>query len=353
MNHNIAINKISRSALLGLDLGQVSFGTTFSDHMFVADYEDGSWVNPRVAPLEPMPMHPGNAVLHYSQTIFEGMKASCTAEGDPILLRADMHAKRLNASARRMCMPEIPEELFLEGLKTLVSVDRDWIPRGAGSFLYLRPLMIAMDASLYPVPSQSYRFMIITSPSASPIYGKPVRLITEEFYVRAVTGGIGEAKAGGNYAGSYLPAVEAKKKGYDQLVYLESPNFQIIQEAGTMNLFFVIGDRVITPSTKGTILRGITRLSFLTMLKDRGIATEERDISIEEVVVAYREGTLREVFGAGTAAVVSPVAEIAHRDLVMKLPPVEEQKIGASLKAELLSIITGEAEDRRGWTIRI
>ena len=353
MSYDITIQKISRSALEGLDLGQVSFGTTFSDHMFVADYRHGAWINPGIRPLEPMLLHPGNAVLHYSQTIFEGMKASCTSEGDPVLLRADMHARRLNASARRMCMPEIPEELFLEGLKTLVSVDRGWIPRGAGSFLYLRPLMIAMDASLYPVPSQSYRFLIITSPSASPIYGKPVRLVTEEFYVRAVTGGIGEAKAGGNYAGSYLPAVEAKKKGYDQLIYLESPDFQIIQEAGTMNLFFVIGDSVITPSTKGTILRGITRMSFLTMLQDRGIATEERDITIDEVVAAYREGTLKEVFGAGTAAVVSPVAEIAHRDLVMKLPPVKDQQIGASLKAELLSIITGEATDHRGWTIRV
>ncbi len=353
MNIEIAVNQIEKSALAHLDLNDVSFGTTFSDHMFIADYLDGRWQDFRITPIEPIPMHPGNAVLHYSQTIFEGMKALRRKDGTPVLLRADAHAQRLNKSAQRMCMPEIPQELFLAGLRRLVDIERNWIPHSEWGFLYLRPYMIAMDDSLYPIPSKKYKFVIITSPSSSPIYGKPVRLITESFYVRAVKGGIGEAKSGGNYSASYLPAAEAKEIGFDQMIYLESPDFKVIQEAGTMNLFFVIGNKVVTPSTTGTILRGITRSSFLTLLEDNGIKTEVRDITIDEVVQAYETGNLKEAFGAGTAAVVSPVAEIVHNGFVMSLPPISEQKIGASLKADLAAICRGEKKDKWGWTVEV
>jgi branched-chain amino acid aminotransferase len=350
MKYNIEITKTTESKLPQLDFNNIPFGKVFSDHMFIADYYDGKWQDCRIVPFGPFYMHPANMTLHYSQTIFEGMKASKSYKGTPLLLRPELHARRLNASADRMCMPHVPEELFLQGLHELIDLDSAWIPPIKGSSLYIRPYMYASDEFIGVKPSQTYRFVIFTCPVGS-YYDKPVKLITEQTYVRAVNGLTGEAKAGGNYAASLLPARIAQQKGYDQVIWMESPEFKKVQEVGTMNLFFVIGDKVLTPSTSGAILKGITRKCFLEILAKKGIEAEERDIYIDEIIEAYKKGTLKEVFGAGTAAVVSHVAEITHNDFLMTLPPVAERKVGNMLKTEIDGLRDGTIEDTYGWMV--
>ncbi len=352
MKYSIKVTQTRQSNLPKLDFNNIPFGRVFSDHMFVADYYDGRWNDMRIVPFQPFSMHPANMTLHYAQTIFEGMKASKSVAGVPLLLTPHLHAKRLNASADRMCMPHLPEDLFLQALHELIAIDHEWIPPLKGSSLYIRPYMFATDEFIGVKPSTTYKFIIFTCPVGT-YYDKPVKLITEQTYVRAVNGATGEAKAGGNYAASLLPARLAQEKGYDQVVWMESPAFRKIQEVGTMNLFFVIGDTVITPATTGTILKGITRKSFLEILKDKGIRAEERDIYIEEVVAAYKAGELKEIFGAGTAAVVSHVAELTHNGFLMTLPPVSERQIGNMLKAEIDGLRAGTIKDTRGWMVPV
>lgn len=347
--YEIKITRTQDSGLANLDFNNIPFGKVFSDHMFVAEYRDGKWVDSRIIPFQPFTLHPANMTLHYSQTIFEGMKASKSVDGTPLLLRPAMHVRRLNASADRMCMPSVPEGLFLGALQELVALDHQWIPPAdiEGS-LYIRPYMFATDDFIGVKPSQTYKFVIFTCPVGA-YYSKPVDLITEQKYVRAVNGLTGEAKAGGNYAASLYPAELAKKKGYDQVIWMESPDFKKIQEVGTMNLFFVIGDTVITPATTGAILKGITRDCFLTILKAKGIKVESRDIYIDEVVEAYKNGQLKEAFGAGTAAVVSHIASITHNDTKMLLPPLEERTVGNMLKTEIDGLRAGTVADEYGW----
>jgi branched-chain amino acid aminotransferase len=282
-------------------------------------YEGGKWKNLQIVPFEPFTISPAAMVLHYGQAVFEGMKASKSLDGQPLFFRPEMHAKRLNASARRLCMPDVPEDLFMEALHQLVGLDSDWIPPKEGSALYLRPFMIATDPFIGVKPSESFKFFILTGP-VGPYYPKPVSLIVEQQYVRAFKGGTGEAKAAGNYAGSLLPARIAVEKGFDQVMWMDGVEFKYIQEVGTMNIFFVIDGKVITPETDGTILRGITRDSILHLLRERGFDVEVRKISIDEVVAAHKAGTLQEVFGAGTAAVVAHVAQIGYRDEILQTP---------------------------------
>jgi len=347
--YEIKISKTQNSGLAKLDFANIPFGKVFSDHMFVADYRNGNWEDLRIIPFQPFSIHPANMTLHYSQTIFEGMKASKNVDGNPLLLRPEMHAKRLNVSADRMCMPAVPEALFLGALQELISIDHQWIPPAdvEGS-LYVRPYMFATDEFIGVKPSQTYKFVIFTCPVGA-YYSKPVDLVTEQKYVRAVNGLTGEAKAGGNYAASLYPAELAKKKGFDQVIWMESPEFKKIQEVGTMNLFFVIGDTVITPEPTGAILKGITRDSFLSILQAKGIKTESRDIYIDEVVEAYLDGQLKEAFGAGTAAVVSHIASITHNDTKMVLPALKDRKIGNMLKAEIDGLRAGTVADQYGW----
>ena len=352
MNYEINVQKTTQSRLPELDFNNIPFGKVFSDHMFVADYRNGAWEDLRIVPFGHFTMHPANMTLHYSQTIFEGMKASKTTEGVPMLMRPELHARRLNASADRMCMPHVPEELFVQALHELISLDSEWIPSIPGTSLYIRPYMFATDEFIGVKPSDTYKFVIFTCPVGS-YYSKAVDLVTEQTFVRAVNGLTGEAKAGGNYAASLLPAKLAQKAGYDQVIWMESPEFKKIQEVGTMNLFFVIGDKVITPATTGAILKGITRMCFLEICQRRGIPTEERDIYIDEVVEAYMDGTLKEIFGAGTAAVVSHVASLTHNDLKMVLPPLEERTIGNMLKAEIDGLRAGTIEDTYGWFVPV
>jgi len=348
MKYDIKITKTTQSNLPKLDFNNIPFGKVFSDHMFIADYKDGDWTDLRIVPFGPFEMHPANMTLHYSQTIFEGMKASKNKDGAPMLMRPELHSQRLNKSADRMCMPHVPEALFLQALHELIGLDSEWIPSLPGTSLYVRPYMYATDEFIGVRPSATYKFVIFTCPVGA-YYSKPVNLVTEQTFVRAVDGGTGEAKAGGNYAASLLPAKLAQEAGYDQVIWMESPEFKKVQEVGTMNLFFVIGDTVVTPATTGAILKGITRKCFFEILAKKGIKAEERDIYIDEIVEAYMDGTLKEIFGAGTAAVVSHVASLTHNDLKMTLPPLEERTIGNMLKAEIDGLRNGSVEDIYGW----
>jgi branched-chain amino acid aminotransferase len=352
MKYDIKITKTGNSRLSQVDFNNIPFGRTFSDHMFVADFEGGKWKNLQIVPFEPFTISPAAMVLHYGQAVFEGMKASKSLDGQPLFFRPEMHAKRLNASARRLCMPDVPEDLFMEALHQLVGLDSDWIPPKEGSALYLRPFMIATDPFIGVKPSESFKFFILTGP-VGPYYPKPVSLIVEQQYVRAFKGGTGEAKAAGNYAGSLLPARIAVEKGFDQVMWMDGVEFKYIQEVGTMNIFFVIDGKVITPETDGTILRGITRDSILHLLRERGFDVEVRKISIDEVVAAHKAGTLQEVFGAGTAAVVAHVAQIGYRDEIFKLPPVDQRKIGEMIKAEIDGLRSGKIKDTHGWIVPV
>lgn len=352
MTHEIKITTTQHSRLSQVNFDDIPFGKVFSDHMFVADYKDGKWINPRIEPFGPFSTHPACMGLHYGQSIFEGMKASKSHDDRPLLFRPEMHARRLNASARRICMPEFPEDLFVEALHQLVSLDRDWIPTNEGSALYIRPFMFANDEFIGVRPSNSYKFIIFTCP-VGPYYPKPVRLWVEQKFVRAVKGGTGEAKAAGNYGGALYPAKMAQERGFDQVMWMDAHDFKFIQEVGTMNIFFVIGDKVVTPATDGAILKGITRDSIMTILRDKGYTVEERPVTIDEIVEAYKAGQLKGAFGAGTAAVVSHVEAIGFGDLVMELPPMEEREIGEMVKAEINGIRAGLIEDKYGWIVPV
>ncbi len=351
MKYPISLTRTKTSRINEVDFDHLPFGTVFTDHMFVSDYKDGTWQDHRIVPLEPMPIHPANMTLHYGQAIFEGMKAGCNEEGTPLLFRPDMHVDRINESARRMSMPEIPGELFYEAVKAIVSIEKDWIPTKVGSALYIRPFMIAMDDHVGVAQSATYRFIIITLP-VGPYYSKPVKLLADEKYVRAAKGGTGEAKAAGNYAGSLLPARLAREKGFDQVLWLDARYRKFLQEVGTMNIFFVIGDKVVTPITDGAILKGITRDSIITILEEKGYEVEVRPITIDELLDAYDSGILKEVFGTGTAAVVSVVSLIAYKDRLIELN-VDSFNIAPMVKEYMNLLRVGAIADTHNWIIPV
>jgi branched-chain amino acid aminotransferase len=352
MKERIKIIKTKDSRLSKLDFNNMPpFGSTFTDHMFEADYLDGKWQNFTIKPLQNLSLHPSNLTLHYGQAIFEGMKASLSTDGVPMLFRPMDHARRLNNSATRISMPPFPEELFVEVLEQLILVDKDWIPPQEGSAMYIRPFMIAMDNLIGVKPSQSYKFMILLLP-VGPYYDKPVTLRAETKYVRAVKGGIGEAKAAGNYAASLYPFMEAKRAGYDQIMWLDALEFKYVQEIGTMNIFFVVGDKVVTPATDGALLKGITRDSFIKILKSEGIEVEERLISIDELVEWYKNGLLKEVWGSGTAAVVANVSKLAIHDNILEFN-VDDYIIGPKVKSILNKLRSGQLKDNFGWIIPV
>jgi len=346
---NLKITKVQTSAVSNIDFENIPFGKTFTDHMFIADYIDGEWTNMEIVPLSKLSIHPGNLAWHYGQSIFEGMKATRDAEGTPLLFRPEQHIYRLNASARRMCMPEFPEEAFLEAVHTLVRLEKNWIPPQEGSALYIRPFMFAMDEAIGVRPSDTYKFIICTLP-VGPYYSKPVKLKAEETYIRAAQGGVGEAKTAGNYAASLYPAKLAKEEGYDQIMWLDAKEFKYIQEVGTMNIFFVIGDEVITPATEGTILKGITRMTIMEILRDNGYTVTERRISIDEVMEAADKGELKEVFGTGTAAVIAVVDEIKYRDKIVHLNP-NDYIVAPLAKSTINGLRNRTIADSKGWVI--
>ena len=347
MNQEIKITKTANSRIDSLDFNNIPFGKVFTDHMFVVDYADGQWVNPEIVPLDMIPTHPGNLAWHYGQAIFEGMKASKSKAGNPLLFRPEQHAVRLNESARRMCMPEIPAELFLDGLRKLVAIDAAWIPPQEGSALYIRPLMYATDESIGVRQSDTYKFIIMCLP-VGPYYNQPVKLTADEHSVRAVVGGVGEAKTAGNYAASLLPARNARAEGYDQVMWLDAIHHKFVQEVGTMNIFFVIDGEVVTPATDGAILKGITRACAIQLLEDKGHKVVERPVTIDELVLAAQNGTLQEVFGTGTAAVVSPVCLIGYKDTRIELDP-DTFTIAPMIKDTINKLRTQEVEDKFHW----
>ncbi len=349
LKYPISVTPTTKSRISSVDFSNIPFGKVISDHMFVTEYDGKQWVNPRIEQFHNLEMSPANLALHYGQSIFEGMKAT-KRNGEPVLFRADAHARRLNVSAERMCMPQLPEDLFLQALKMLVDLDRDWIPEDEGHSLYIRPVMFATDEYFGVHASETYKFIIFTGP-VGPYYPKPVRLWVEEVFTRAAQGGVGEAKCAGNYGASLLPAQRAKKAGYDQVMWMDAQEKKYVQEVGTMNLFFVMDGKVITPATTGTILRGITRDSFTTLLKDWGYTVEDRLLSIAEIADAYWRGTLQECFGAGTAAVVSHVSDITWRDRKLDLSPVDDQHrpVGTRLKNYINQLRTGRIRDEYDW----
>lgn len=342
----IKIKKIQESRIQSIDFENLPFGKEFTDHMFEVDYDGHSWVNPTIRPLAKLNVHPANLAWHYGQAIFEGMKATKSKDNTPLLFRPEMHIKRLNTSAKRMCMPEFPEALFLEAIENLVSIEKDWIPSQEGSALYIRPLMIATDEFIGVRPSDTYKFIIMCLP-VGPYYPKPVRLKVAEKYIRAANGGVGEAKTAGNYAASLYPAKLAKEEGFDQIMWLDANEFKYIQEVGTMNIFFVIDGKVITPLTEGTILKGITRDSAIKILRKEGFQVEERPITIDEVVRAYDSGILDEVFGTGTAAVVAKVSKISYKGENLTLK--EEGKAGTLVKKIINDLRSGVGDDEWNW----
>ncbi len=352
MKYPITIQRTKQSRINEVDFENIPFGKVFSDHMFVSDYRDGKWVDHRIVPFQNFTMHPASMALHYGQAIFEGMKASKNYEGKPMLFRPEMHARRLNASARRLMMPDLPEDLFLQGLHELISIDAGWIPPMEGSAMYIRPFMFATDEFFGVKPSKTYRFCIFTGP-VGPYYDRPVSLYADTEYVRAVPGGTGEAKAAGNYAGALLPTEKAIARGFDQVMWLDGKEFKYVQEVGTMNIFFVIDGVVVTPQTDGAILKGITRESIIHILKEKGFQVEVRPLAIDELVEASKAGKLEEAFGTGTAAVVARVSKIQYQDVVMKLPEAGPESVGAIAKREIDGLRSGRIEDTHGWVVPV
>lgn len=335
------------------DLG---FGTLFTDHMFVADFKEGKgWYDPRVEPYGPMPLEPAAAVLHYAQAIFDGLKAFRGADGTVRLFRPQKHVQRMNHSAAQMCIPLLDPELALRSLVTLVGIERDWVPKTIGTSLYVRPTIIASEAFLGVRPAKSYIYFVILSPVGAyyPEGMAPVKIRVEEKHVRAVEGGLGSAKTGANYAASLMAGEEAKHEGFTQVLWLDGVHRKYIDEVGTMNIMVKIGGEVITPPLGGTILPGVTRDSVLTLLREWGAGVSERQISIDEVVAAHKAGTLDEVFGTGTAAVISPVGELAYKGHRMvvgggKIGPTTQKLYDA-----IVGIQYGTAPDTRGWTLEV
>ncbi len=349
---NITITRTENSKLDHIDFNNIPFGKYTSDHMFVMDYDNGDWKDFRIVPYQNFQIDPQSKALQYCQCIFEGMKATIGSDNIPKLLRPDLNIKRFNLSAERMCMPTIPEDIFLKALKTIVNHEKAWIPKEEGSALYVRPTMFATENALSVVPSSSYTFYIYTAP-AQPYFTTPVKLITEQELIRAVPGGTGEAKTGGNYAGSLLASQLAKKKGFDQIIWLEGPDFKKVQEAGMMNLFFVIGDTVLTPALSGAVLKGTTRNYFLDILKEKNIKVEVRDIYMDEVLEAYKKGDLNEAFGSGTAAVVSHISEITHNNIQMLFPNAGKTGIATMLYDEINGLRSGRIADKRQWLVPV
>lgn len=345
----ITIEQTTESRLPLVDLDDPGFGKHYSDHMLVADYENGKWTKVTIMPYQNFSLSPATSAIHYGQSIFEGMKAYKNQAGEAVIFRPEENWKRLNESATRMMMPEVPEEVFMDGLKSLIQVDSDWVPSKLGNSLYIRPFLFATDAYVGIKPSDNYRFAIITSPVGA-YYSNPVNVLVSDYYVRAFEGGTGAAKAAGNYGATMRPMMEAKAKGFDQVLWMDPRGFKEIQEIGTMNVMFEINGKLITPSDeKGDILKGITRKSVVELAKHKGITVEERVITIDEVVDAFNNGTLTDAFGLGTAATIAPIASIQYGETKITLPELDKRTTSNSIRKEMDAIKYGINPDPFNW----
>lgn len=348
----IKVQKAANSRIKELDYNHITFGKLFADHMFMADYGGGAWKDATIMPYGPVLMSPSTSALHYGQAIFEGMKAYKNEKGEVALFRPLDNHKRINISAERMAMPTIPEELFIEGLRQLIALDKDWVPDADGSSLYIRPFIVGTDEFIGVKPSDNYRFYIITSP-AGRYYNEPVKVLVETNYIRAVEGGVGFVKASGNYGRSLFPTKLAQQRGYQQIIWTDARNHRYLEESGTMNLMIVIDDVLITPPIGDTILAGITRDSVLTLARDWKMKVQERKISIDEVIDAHKRGTLEEAFGTGTAATIADISTIGFEGKDYVLPPVSERIFSNRVSQELDNIRKGKSEDKHNWMYKI
>ncbi|MBG7612712.1 branched-chain amino acid aminotransferase [Polaribacter sp. BAL334] len=349
MTTQIEIQRIEKSKITSVDFSNLPFGSVYSDHMLECNFKNGAWETPVIKPFSPISLDPSSKIFHYGQSIFEGMKAYKDEAGKTLLFRPLDNWKRLNKSAERLMIPQIPEEIFMEGLKELLKVDNDWIPTNDGSSLYIRPFMFATGNGFHASPANEYKFIIATAPSGAYFAGK-VKVLIEEKYARAANGGVGYAKAGGNYAAQFYPTQLAMDKGYNQVIWTDDNTHQFIEEAGAMNIFIRINDTLITSPTSDRILDGITRKSILQIAEDAGIQTEVRKISVGEVVEAAKNGNLKEMFGAGTAAVISPIAGFGYQENDYELPVLEDS-FASQLKKKITDIQTNKAADPYGWRV--
>jgi len=348
---NIEVVKAESTKIHDVDFDNLAFGSVFSDHMLECNYKDGKWQEPKVVPYQPITLDPSAKIFHYGQSIFEGMKAYKDTNDDVWLFRPLDNFMRLNISSKRLAMPELPEEYFMEGLKTLLQIDRDWIPKKDGSSLYIRPFVFASGKGFHASPADEYKFLIATAPSGAYFSGK-VKVLIEEKYSRSANGGVGYAKAGGNYAGQFYPTQLAIEKGYNQVIWTDDNTHENIEEAGAMNVFVRINDTLITAPTSDRILDGITRRSVLTIAEEKGMQVEVRDIKVKEVVEAAKNGSLKEMFGAGTAAVISPISGFGYKDEDYDLPELENS-YASVLKKRITDIQTNKTEDPFGWRYKV
>jgi branched-chain amino acid aminotransferase len=349
---SLNIKKTEKSRINDVDWDNLPFGKVFSDHMLVMDYKDGAWQDAEIVPFENLQLHPATSAIHYGQSIFEGMKANRTENDEVLIFRPDMNAKRFAESCERMCMPVIPEDIFIDLIKKTVDLDREWIPKKDGYSLYIRPFMFATDDFIGIKPSDTYKFIIFTCPVGA-YYSQPVSVKIEEYYTRAAQGGVGRAKTAGNYAASLYPAKLAQEQGFHQLIWTDAAEHKYIEESGTMNVVFEMDGKLVTPAEDmDTILRGVTKRSVVDIAKHWGIEVEERRVTVEEVVQALRDGKVTDAFGAGTAATIAQIAKIGFRDELFELPSIESRTVSNRIKNYLNDLKSGKVEDELNWLLK-
>ena len=347
----INITRTKKSKISDVDFNDLKFGQVFSDHMLVCDYENGEWQAPEIVPYQAISLDPSAKIFHYGQSVFEGMKAYKDTDNNILLFRPLDNCKRLNISSKRLAIPELPEAYFMEGLKELLKIEKDWIPTSEGSALYIRPFIFATGEGFHASPADAYKFIIACAPSG-PYFSGKVKVLIEEKYSRSANGGVGFAKAGGNYAGQFYPTQLAKAKGYHQVIWTDDNTHEYIEEAGAMNIFVRINDTLVTVPTSDRILDGITRKSILEIAKDEGIDVEVRKLKVSELIEASKNGSLKEMFGAGTAAVISPISGFGFKDEDFELPFVENT-YADRLKKRITDIQTNKSDDPFGWRVKV
>lgn len=346
-NSIIDITKAPTSKIKEVDFENLTFGKSYTDHMMVCDYVDGAWEKPKIVPYGPMEMAPSSRILHYGQSVFEGMKAFKDDQDQIWLFRPEENQKRINISAKRMAIPEFPKEYFMESINALLKLDKEWIKKGEGNSLYIRPFVFATENGVAAAPSNSYRFMIICCP-ANAYYSTPVNVLIEQHYSRSADGGVGFAKAGGNYGAQFYPTSLAREKGYMQIIWTDANTHEYLEEAGTMNVFFRVGDKLLTAPTGDRILDGVTRKSIITLAKDRGIEVEVERVKVKDILQAAKNGELKEIFGTGTAATVARISGFEYDGVFHDLPEIENP-YSTLFKTELQNIQTNKTEDKFGW----
>src|SRR6201996_2476938 len=345
---DIKITKTKHSRLAETDFSNLQFGRTFSDHMFVADYEDGEWKNFQIVPYGEIGLSPAISALHYGQSFFEGLKAYKHDDGQVSVFRPNKNAARFNKSAQRLCMPTLPEEVFIQSILALVDIDRDWVPAKANHALYIRPFMFATDPFLGVTPSSTYKYMVLLGP-VGPYFSKTLRVKIETHFTRAAEGGMGYAKSAGNYGGAMLPAKKAQEEGFDQLIWTDAKDHLYVEEMGAANVMFLLDGKLLTPSTRDTILDGVTRDTVIKLAKEMGYTVEERRVAVAEIIEGAKNGKLTDAFGAGTAATIAPVGSITLDGEEYFLSDPKTREFSQRVLKELDAIKYGNKPDTHGW----